>query len=293
MSQSQQNRFRFAPSPNGYMHLGHAYSALLNWKMAEQHAGEVLLRIEDIDQARSKTEFITAIYEDLTWLGLDWPQPVIRQSERFAYYQAALDQLKSENLIYPAFLSRGEIKQAVVDFEKNGKVWPKDPDGVPLYPDVCRVLSQAERDNRIRNGCAFTWRLDMKKAIDLAGSSLSWIECDQHLYETVIKADPMQWGDVVVARKDVPTSYHLSVVLDDAEQEINMIVRGQDLYASTSIHRLLQTILGLPEPHYYHHKLILDDNGRKLSKSDGDTSIRTLREIDKLSASDVKALIKL
>lgn len=305
MSTSIKNRLRFAPSPNGYLHLGHAYSALLNWSVADYVSGQCLLRIEDIDQSRFRPEYEAAIFEDLNWLGLDRPQPVMRQSDRFDAYQMALDQLIKDELVYPAFLSRRDISQKVSDIESSGPVWPKDPDGAPIYPGECRTLSNAERQSRIDRGDAFNWRLDMKAAVarihTVSGHDLSWTELallasgldkvDPKLAETIIKADPEQWGDVVLARRDVPTSYHLSVVLDDAMQEVNLIVRGTDLFASTSVHRVLQYLLQLPEPRYIHHKLIRDKNGRKLSKSDKDTSLRELRKNKGLTVQDVKKLI--
>jgi glutamyl-Q tRNA(Asp) synthetase len=305
MSTSIENRLRFAPSPNGYLHLGHAYSALLNWSLADHVSGQCLLRIEDIDQSRFRPEYELAIFDDLNWLGLQWSQPVMRQSDRFDAYQLVLDRLIKEELVYPAFLSRRDIMQKVSDIEASGHVWPKDPDGAPIYPGECRTLSIKERQSRIDRGDAFNWRLDMNTAVartkDASDQDLSWTELDmpqlsidapdQPLAETIIKADPVQWGDVVLARRDVPTSYHLSVVLDDAMQDVNLIVRGADLYASTSVHRVLQRLLQLPAPRYIHHKLIRDKNGRKLSKSDRDTTLQQLRKTKGLTVQDVKKLI--
>lgn len=279
MSDAKFHRLRFAPSPNGYLHLGHAYSALLNGKICKDIGAEFLVRMEDIDQTRSRPEYVEAIYEDLQWLGLTWPEPVMHQSDRFSAYEEKLNWLIEQQLVYRAFLSRKEIR-AVADAyrSKTGTDWPSDPDGAPLYPDQCKKLPLAISDQRAKDGEAFTWRLDMAKAVTSLDGDLTWSEYDLEFNPTIIKADPAAWGDVIIARKDVPTSYHLSVVLDDAAQDIDLIVRGMDLYHSTSIHRLLQKLFGLPEPGYLHHKLILDEDGRKLSKSNQDTSLRALRD---------------
>jgi glutamyl-Q tRNA(Asp) synthetase len=270
--------FRFAPSPNGFLHLGHALSALLNFDMARAAGGRLLLRIEDIDGARCRPEFEAAIYQDLAWLGIAWEQPVRRQSEHFAKYQAALAKLDAHGLIYPSFESRAEISRLVAEREARG-AWPRDPDGAPLYPGTARDLSQAEREQRIAAGAPYALRLDMDAA--LAGDRrLSWTETGGGPSgETgVVPAQPRAWGDVVLARKEVPTSYHVSVVVDDALQGVTHVVRGQDLFWSSSIHRLLQELLGLPAPIYHHHRLVLDDAGRKLSKSTRATAIRELRQ---------------
>jgi glutamyl-Q tRNA(Asp) synthetase len=276
---AMQPAYRFAPSPNGPLHLGHAYSAILNHELARRHGGRFLLRIEDIDQARCRPEFETAIYDDLHWLGLEWEQPVRRQSDRFDAYARAVAELQARGLIYPAFLSRLETSRIVAEFERSGEQWPRDPDGMPHYPDHDRKLSPAEAAARIAAGEAHTLRLDMNKAIAAAGP-LSWRELGEgpHGERGIVPADPARWGDVVIARKEVPTSYHLAVVIDDADQDITEIVRGQDLFASTSVHRLLQKLLGLPEPVYRHHRLLLDEHGQKLSKSDGATGLGALRE---------------
>ena len=269
--------FRFAPSPNGYLHLGHAYSALINDDMARQRHGRLLLRIEDIDAARCRPEYEAAIYEDLRWLGIDWQPEVRRQSEHFAAYQAALTKLEAAGLIYPSFESRSEIAALVAERDRGGR-WPRDPDGVPLYPGSARKMPKAERERRTRDGAPFALRLAMDAAVARAGI-LTWTETGsgpQGQSGTVV-ATPQMWGDVVLARKEVPTSYHLAVALDDALQGVTDVVRGQDLFWSTAIHRLLQTLLGLPEPVYHHHKLIVDAAGRKLSKSTLATSLRDLR----------------
>jgi glutamyl-Q tRNA(Asp) synthetase len=268
---------RFAPSPNGYLHLGHAYSALLNYDMAREHGGRLLLRIEDIDTARCRPDYEEAICEDLRWLGLSWQEPVRRQSEHFADYETALAKLEAQGLIYPSFESRAEIAALVEDLDRHGG-WPRDPDGAPIYPGRARKLSAAERKRRRDAGEPFALRLAMDAAVARAGV-LTWTESGSgpHGQTGLVTAAPQRWGDVVLARKDMPTSYHLSAVLDDALQGVTDVVRGVDLFWSTSIHRLLQALLGLPEPAYHHHKLILDDDGNKLSKSTQATGLRELR----------------
>jgi glutamyl-Q tRNA(Asp) synthetase len=271
--------FRFAPSPNGELHLGHAYSALLNGKFAEEIEGRLLLRIEDIDLARCTPEFERGIYRDLDWLGLVWEEPVRRQSEHFADYAQALERLIDEELVYPSFMSRGEARAIISEAESRGKSWPRDPDGAPLHPRAERRLSRRERQRRIADGEPFAWRLEIDAAIAHAGCGLAWEE-EGHgpAGETGrIIATPEAWGDVVIARKETPTSYHLSVVVDDAIQGVTHVVRGRDLFFATSMQRLLQQLLGLPAPAYFHHDLILGDDGRKLSKSRGDTGIASLR----------------
>jgi glutamyl-Q tRNA(Asp) synthetase len=269
--------FRFAPSPNGYLHLGHAYSALLNFDMAGAARGQLLLRIEDIDAVRCRPEFETAILEDLEWLGLTWTLPVRRQSEHFADYAAAIAKLEAQGLLYPSFESRSEIAALIAAREREGD-WPRDPDGVPLYPGDARKLPPAERKRRRCAGEPFALRIAMDAAIARAGA-LAWTETGSRPdgQSGRIAAAPQLWGDVVLARKELPTSYHLAVVVDDALQGVTDVVRGQDLFWATGIHRLLQALLGLPEPVYYHHRLILDDDGRKLSKATQATSLRELR----------------
>lgn len=270
---------RFAPSPNGLLHLGHARSALLNWRFARDRGGVFLLRIEDIDITRARPEFETAIFEDLAWLGLDWPEPVRRQSDHFADYGAALKELRKRGLVYPAFLSRSETMARVRELEAGGRPWPRDPDGAPHYPGTERTLPERERNRRIAAGAAFAWRLDMAAALEGLGRSLTWTERGAGpLGQTgTIIADPARWGDVVLARRDIPTSYHLAVSLDDAWQGVSDVIRGEDLFEATAVHRLLQALLGLPSPIYRHHSLICDETGRKLSKSDGATAISALK----------------
>lgn len=269
--------FRFAPSPNGYLHLGHAYSALLNFDRARQAGGRLLLRIEDIDATRCKPEFEAAIHEDLHWLGIGWETPVRRQSEHLAIYRQALDRLAGEGLIYPGFESRAEIARLVADRETGG-IWPRDPDGAPLYPGTAKKLAPDERHRLIESGIPFALRLDMNEACRRA-SELTWTEQGEGAdgASRIIAAQPQAWGDVILARKETPTSYHLSVVIDDALQGVTDVVRGRDLFWSTSVHRLLQQLLDLPSPIYRHHPLALDEAGAKLSKSTGATSLRDLR----------------
>jgi glutamyl-Q tRNA(Asp) synthetase len=264
--------FRFAPSPNGYLHLGHALSALENSDRARAAGGRLLLRIEDIDAARCRPEFEAAIYEDLAWLGLAWEEPVRRQSEHLDDYRAVLDRLTRAGLLYPSFESRGEILRLIAERDARAP-WPRDPDGTPLYPGSAKDLPADERARRMARD-PYTLRLDSNAAAVRAGP-LVWHEtgvCDGE-----VRATPEAWGDVILARKDTPTSYHLSVVVDDALQGITHVVRGQDLFASTSVHRLLQAVIGLPAPIYHHHRLVLDRDGHKLAKSTEATALRTLR----------------
>lgn len=270
--------YRFAPSPNGYLHLGHALSACLNFDSARAAGGRFLLRIEDIDATRCRPEFETAIYQDLAWLGLRWETPVRRQSEQLAAYRAALAQLEAMGLIYPSFESRTEIAHLVAERDRAGR-WPRDPDGAPLFPGSARHMDAAARTRLLASGAPYALRLDMAAALVRVGPGLSWTEegCGPDGQSGPVAADPAAWGDVVLARKDTPTSYHLSVVVDDAVQGVTHVVRGCDLFAATSVHRLLQVLLGLPAPIYRHHRLILDAEGRKLAKSTGATALRSLR----------------
>ena len=276
--------FRFAPSPNGFLHLGHALSALLNADMATAAGGRLLLRIEDIDRARCRPEYEAAIYEDLAWLGLAWEQPVWRQSEHFDDYRAALGRLETMGLIYPSFESRAEIAAMVAEREKK-RPWPRDPDGAPLYPGDAKSLSSSKRARRISAGEPYALRLDMAAALARTGA-LSWEEAGSG----VVEADPAQWGDVILARKDTPASYHLAVTVDDAAQGITDVARGQDLFHATSVHRLLQSLLGLPAPRYRHHRLLLGEDGRKLSKSTQATGLRELRSQGAAPADSRKAV---
>ncbi|MER8525051.1 tRNA glutamyl-Q(34) synthetase GluQRS [Mesorhizobium sp. M0814] len=286
--------FRFAPSPNGELHLGHAYSALLNQKLAKAAGGRLLLRIEDIDTTRCTPEFEAGIFRDLKWLGLGWEEPVRRQSEHFAEYRAMLERLIKEELVYPAFMSRSEIRAFIADSEKRGRDWPRDPDGVPLYPAADKALTASERKRRVAENAPFAWRLDVDAAIARAGKDLSWAEYTNETLSATrrVEAHPQDWGDVIVARREIPTSYHLAVTMDDALQGVSHVVRGQDLYSATSVQRLLQQLLGLPQPAYFHHRLILGPDGRKLSKSLGDTGLAAQRKAG-ASPADLKRLVGL
>jgi glutamyl-Q tRNA(Asp) synthetase len=281
--------FRFAPSPNGYLHLGHALSALTNADMARAAGGRLLLRIEDIDTTRCRPEYEAAIDEDLAWLGLRWEEPVRRQSEHQDDYRAALARLDAMGLVYPSFESRTEIARLVAERETQGP-WPRDPDGAPLYPGAAKSMPAEESDGRIVAGQSYALRLDMQAALARTGP-LTWSETGRGPDgETgTIQADPARWGDVILARKDVPGSYHLSVVVDDAAQGVTDAVRGRDLFHATSVHRLLQALLGLPAPRYHHHRLLPDANGQKLSKSTRATGLRELRA-QGLTPSEIRRL---
>ena len=283
--------FRFAPSPNGELHLGHARSALLNQRLAREAGGRFLLRIEDIDLARCTPEFEAGIYRDLEWLGIEWEEPVRRQSEHFADYAAALERLTTMGVVYPSFMSRGQIRDHIAERETPARRLPRDPDGAPLYPDVDRGLTRRERKKRIASGAPHAWRLDVAAGIAKAGEKLAWTELGAGpLGETgLVAARPEIWGDVILSRSDAPASYHLAVTVDDAIQGVTDVVRGQDLFHATAIHCLLQAVLGLPVPRYRHHSLIVGEDGRKLAKSRRDTGLRALRESG-MSAEEVRAL---
>ncbi|CAD5282708.1 Glutamyl-Q tRNA(Asp) synthetase [Bosea sp. 62] len=271
--------FRFAPSPNGRLHLGHAYSALLNEQLAACSAGELLLRIEDIDLTRCRPEFEQGIRDDLAWLGVSFAPVVRRQSRHFDDYRRALDRLDAMGLIYPCFCSRQRVKGAVGRCEaESGTPWPRDPDGAPLYPGTCRDLNEAEARRRREAGEPHVLRLAMDRALArMAGEALVYRLFDETGAQRDVTVDPAGWGDVVLARKDVPTSYHLSVVVDDALQDVSHVVRGMDLEAATGIHVLLQRLLGLPTPHYHFHRLLSDETGQKLAKSRLSRSLADLR----------------
>jgi len=282
--------FRFAPSPNGYLHLGHALSALMNFEMARAAGGRFLLRIEDIDLARCRPDYEQAIYDDLAWLGIAWEQPVRRQSAHFDDYRAALARLDAFGLVYPSFESRGEIARLVAARDTHAP-WPRDPDGAPLYPGDARALPPSERRRRLEASDPYALRLDMAAAIARTGA-LSWGETGAESEAGSVAAAPQMWGDVVLARKETPTSYHLAVVVDDARQRVTHVVRGQDLLWSTSVHRVLQALLDLPAPSYHHHRLILDAEGKKLSKSTRATALRALRESG-ATAADIRRMVGL
>lgn len=278
--------FRFAPSPNGHLHLGHAFSALLNARMAARTGGRFLLRIEDIDTFRCTPRLVEDCLEDLAWLGLEWEEPVLRQSRETARYQQAADILRARGHLYPCFCTRGHILKAA------GNDPPRDPEGSVIYPGTCRGWPEEAVSRAFAVGAPHAWRLDMAAMRDILDRPfynedvLTWRETGIRDDETVL-ARPELWGDVVIVRKDIPTSYHLAVVLDDAMQGVTHVVRGQDLYHATSIHRLLQYLLGLPAPAYHHHELILDDEGRKLSKSMMSTPLRQLRA-DGMTAAELR-----
>jgi glutamyl-Q tRNA(Asp) synthetase len=285
--------FRFAPSSNGYLHLGHAYSVLLNFDLARRSGGRFLLRIEDIDPTRCRPEFEAAIFEDLTWLGIAWEEPVRRQSAHLSDYRTALDKLTEMGLVFPSFESRAETALLVAQREAEG-LWPLDPDGAPLYPGTARLLSPAELQRLHDAGVPHALRLDMAAAVARAGSGLTWTEHGEGPRGETgqVTAEPEAWGDVIVARKETPTSYHLSVVIDDALQGVTDVVRGEDLFYHTSVHRLLQRLLGLPAPAYRHHRLIRNETGHKLSKSGDATGLRELRAAGATPA-DIRHLVGL
>jgi glutamyl-Q tRNA(Asp) synthetase len=281
--------FRFAPSPNGPLHLGHALSALTGFDMAQRSGARFLVRIEDIDVARCREEHVGGIFEDLAWLGIAWEEPVLRQSQHFGTYAQAAQSLEAQGLLYPCFASRSEIEAAAP-----GEV---DPDGAPLYPGLHKALPRDEIETRVENGERFALRIDMERAMArararLSGAPLTFTELDEQGRPQVVEAEPERWGDAVILRKDVPASYHLAVVVDDARQAITHVTRGRDLYAATGLHRLLQVLLRLPEPLYHHHRLLLDAEGRKLAKSAGDTGLAALRA-GGASAGDVRRMLRI
>ncbi|MDQ2892874.1 MAG: tRNA glutamyl-Q(34) synthetase GluQRS [Pseudomonadota bacterium] len=253
---------RFAPSPTGLLHEGHAYSAILAHDRARAAGGQFLLRIEDIDDTRSRPEHVAAILADLTWLGLTWEGPVF-QSARLDRYAAALDRLQRRGLVYPCFCTRAAIAASLSA--------PHGREGV-AYPGTCRILTRDEREGR--TGEAHCWRLDLGKALDETGSDLRWHDA----IAGVIAADPTPQGDVILARKDAPASYHLAVTVDDAAQGVTEIVRGVDLFEATHVHRVIQALLGLPTPRYFHHPLLTDTSGERLAKRRGAPSLTALRE---------------
>ncbi len=266
---------RFAPSPTGLLHLGHAFAALQAWKEAQAGIGTFLLRLEDIDTTRCRPQYEDAILEDLAWLGLMWPEPVWRQSDRMASYKDALDRLDRLGVLYPCFCTRAEL--AAIDA-------PQGPEGA-LYPGTCRRMFHVEREERMASGATYCLRLDVEKAARLTGP-LTWIDLDRGLQQ----ANPAVLGDVVMARKDIATSYHLAVTVDDAAQHITVVTRGEDLFLSTHIHRLLQALLGLSVPVWRHHRLICDEHGKRLAKRDDARSIRSFRDQGE-TADDVRVML--
>jgi glutamyl-Q tRNA(Asp) synthetase len=273
---------RFAPSPTGFLHLGHASSALFAWRRARAAGGRFLLRIEDIDRTRCRPEFTAAILEDLAWLGLDWDGAVRVQSAHFPEYRAVLEELTARGLVYPCFCTRAEILREIGD----AAAAPHGPDGAPVYPGTCRGMDAAARAERMARGDAFALRLDMTRACAEAGA-LSYVEEG----EGRCACRPERFGDVVLARKDTPASYHLCVTHDDAAQGVSLVTRGEDLRAATDIHRLLQALMGWPEPGYAHHALLTDATGRRLAKRDGAMALRALRAAG-MTAEMVRGMVR-
>lgn len=260
---------RFAPSPTGYLHLGHARAALLAWRRVREAGGRFLLRIEDIDIARCRPDYAEAIEQDLAWLGLAWDGPVRVQSRHLGEYGAVLDELAGRGLLYPCFCSRADILREVADADAA----PHSPDGAPIYPGTCRALSADERTARIAAGQRYALRLDMARATACVAGPLRYEEAG----EGTIPCHPERFGDAVLARKDAPASYHLCVTHDDALQGVTCVTRGEDLRPATDLHRLLQALMGWPAPAYAHHALLRDASGRRLAKRDGAATLRDLR----------------
>jgi glutamyl-Q tRNA(Asp) synthetase len=281
--------FRFAPSPNGELHLGHAFSALVGYERACAGGGRFLVRIEDIDKGRARARYVAGILADLAWLGVAWEEPIVLQSDRLAAYRAASDRLERMGLLYPCFATRAETAAAAS--------CGRDPDGAPLYPGLYKGRAPAEIARRRAAGEPYALRLDMAAAIGTAGAKLArtplcFVELDEADRPQMIEARPERWGDAVIVRKDAAASYHLAVVIDDAWQGVSHVTRGRDLYAATDLHRLLQVLLDLPAPIYQHHRLLTDAAGRKLAKSARDTSLRWLRE-QGVTPTDIRRLIGL
>lgn len=287
---------RFAPSPTGYMHLGHAYAALFAWREARRRQGRFLIRIEDIDRGRCRPAFEQAIFDDLSWLGIDWEGPVLRQSDRLDAYQDALDRLNRAGLLYPCFCTRSdimlEIKQAAAAphgaraHESSGA---DGPDG-PVYPGTCRRLGCAERRSRLKRGRPHALRLDMAQALAATGAAAAGGLAWEDVAAGPQAADPARFGDVVLARKDTPTSYHLAATLDDDHQGVTLVTRGRDLFQASHVHRLLQALLGLAVPRWHHHALITDANGARLAKRNRAMTLRALRQAGKTPA-QVRAMV--
>jgi len=285
---------RFAPSPNGYLHLGHAYSALISSELAKKTGGKFFLRIEDIDLGRCKKKFEDSIFKDLNWLKIKYEKNIIKQSEHFAKYEKYIKKLRDLNLIYPCWATRSEIKKFISKKSVSKSSWPIDPDGQYIYPKIYKNISKAERSNLMLSGSNFSWRLDVEKAVTLAqekfGNKIFFEELGLEPKGKRI-LEPNLYGDLIIARKEIPTSYHLSVIIDDAEQGINLVTRGLDIYPATSIHRLLQIVLNLPEPQWYHHNLLREQSGEKLSKTNKSTSIKSLRD-KKIRNDEIFSLIQ-
>ena len=271
--------FRFAPSPNGELHVGHAFSALTGFLWARHLGGRFLVRIEDIDVGRARRAFISQIYQDLEWLGLSWEEPVLRQSDHFALYGSKAEMLCAMGLLYPCFATRRELQDAAALCPRQAI----DPDGTPIYPGLYKAMPESEVAARKSAGVPYALRLDMERALALltqrsAEQDLTYEAIDETGRRTIVNADPSRWGDAVIVRKDTPASYHLACVIDDARQGITHVTRGQDLEAATDLHVLLQKLLGLATPLYHHHALWHDEAGRKLAKRDKAIGLRVLRE---------------
>ena len=266
---------RFAPSPTGYLHVGHAYSALFGFEAARSSGGRFLLRMEDIDQQRCRAEFERAIFEDLSWLGLPWQGDVPRQSDRIQLYAGALERLRALGVVYPCFCTRKQIR---IEVEHSGRA-PHGPNDELIYPGICRGIAADESRRRIDNGEPFAWRLDNTKALSITGE-LAWYDCRAGW----IEARPESLGDPILARKDTPTSYHLAVVVDDHLQGVNLVTRGEDLFHVTHVHRLLQALLEITAPRYYHHNLVADSRGERLAKRNRAITLRHLRDIGRTPA---------
>lgn len=274
MTQSDKVITRFAPSPSGLLHLGHAYSAKLNYDYAQQNGGEFLIRIEDIDHLRCKSEFEEALFEDLEWLGLSWTKPVRKQSEHFEDYADALSKLNEMGLLYPCFCTRRDIRNEIEESARAPHLGPKmGPEGI-IYPGICKRMTNFEREQKLKENVPHAMRLDLEKALALVNDPLYWTD----IKSGTQKADPALLGDVVLARKDFPTSYHLSVVVDDHIQGITHVIRGQDLYYASHFHRLLQFLLDLATPTYDHHPLLTTKDGNRLAKRDKSITIKSIRE---------------
>lgn len=271
---------RFAPSPTGYMHLGHAFAALFAWTAARESGGRFVLRIEDIDPSRCRPEFETAIFRDLEWLGIDWDGPARRQSDCMDDYGAAIRELEKVALAYPCFCTRSDIRAEI----KQAGHAPHGPDGI-VYPGTCRGVADVDRRLRIARGEGHAIRVDMAKAVSFTGP-LVWYDRGKGF----VDAEPLSAGDVVLARKDVPTSYHLASVLDDHLQGVSLVTRGNDLFHATHVHRVLQALLRLRVPEYHHHALITDANGVRLAKRNRAMTLRSLRQAGK-SPAEVRAMV--
>lgn len=278
---------RFAPSPTGFLHLGHGLAAISAFDAARENGakGKFLLRIEDIDTSRARPEFEAAIFADLEWLGLEWETPVRRQSEHMSDYQAAIGKLQKMGLLYPCFCTRAEIMAEIEQSPSAPHLLTNGPDG-PLYPGTCRKLDNEMVEEKLANGTPYALRLDMQKALAMAHGPLTWTDTNKG----EIVARPEIFGDVVLARKDIPASYHLAVTIDDHLQEVSMVTRGEDLFPATHIHRLIQALLMLDVPIYRHHRLITDENGNRLAKREKATTLKSLRESG-YSPGDIRKMV--